>query len=52
MGARLLKVTVILLCCVNAALWQLYTEAPVMATLWAATALGFVFWIADDIRRF
>lgn len=48
---RLLKVTVVLLCCVNAAMWELYTESTIMALLWGATALGFIIWIADDIRR-
>jgi membrane protein YdbS with pleckstrin-like domain len=51
MGNRLLKVAVVILCSINAAMWQLYTGAPIMAALWAATAIAFVFWIADDIRR-
>jgi membrane protein YdbS with pleckstrin-like domain len=51
MGNRLLKVTVILLCCINAAMWEFYTESTLMAVFWAATALAFVIWIADDIRR-
>ena len=50
-GTRLLKLTVILLCCVNTAMWELYAEATIMALLWLGIALGFVFWIADDIRR-
>lgn len=41
----------VLLCSINAALWELYTEAPMIATLWGATALWFVVWIARDIRR-
>lgn len=52
LGTRLLKAFVVLLCCVNAAMWELYTESPIMALIWAATALGFVIWIADDIRRY
>lgn len=52
MGTRLLKLTVVLLCTINAAMWELYTQAPLMALLWLATALGFVIWIFDDIRRF
>jgi hypothetical protein len=51
MGNRLLKVAVVILCAINAAMWELYTEAPIMATLWGATAIAFVVWIADDIRR-
>jgi hypothetical protein len=51
MGDRLLKVGVIILCGINAAMWELYTEAPLMASLWAGTALGFVVWIVKDMRR-
>jgi len=51
MGTRLLKVTVILLCCVNAVMWEFYTESTLMALFWGATALAFVIWIGDDIRR-
>lgn len=51
MGTRLLKVTVVLLCCINTAMWELYTQSTMMALLWAATALAFVIWIADDVRR-
>ena len=48
---RMLKLTVVFLCLVNTAMWGLYTESPFMAFLWAATAIGFVFWIRDDTRR-
>jgi hypothetical protein len=51
MGTRLLKVTVVLLCCINTAMWELYTESTMMALLWGATALAFVIWIVDDVRR-
>ena len=51
MGERALKFMVVLLCVVNAAVWFLYTESPVMAALWAAVAVGFLAWIADDVRR-
>ena len=51
LGNRFLKLMVVLLCSINAVMWQIYTEAPLMATLWAGTALAFVFWIVDDIRR-
>jgi hypothetical protein len=51
MGERALKLMVVLLCCVNASVWFLYTESTMMALLWGATAVGFLFWIADDIRR-
>jgi uncharacterized membrane protein YoaT (DUF817 family) len=51
MGTRLLKVTVVILCSINAVMWEFYTESTMMALLWAATALAFVIWIADDVRR-
>ena len=51
MGTRLLKVTVIFLCGVNTLMWELYTQSTIMALIWAAIAIAFVFWIADDIRR-
>lgn len=51
MGNRVLKLMVILLCSINAVMWEIYTEAPLMASLWAATAIGFGFWIVDDVRR-
>ncbi len=51
MGVRALKLMVVLLCGINAAVWLLYTESPVMAMLWLATAIAFVFWIAADIRN-
>jgi hypothetical protein len=51
MGNRLLKVAVVMLCAINSAMWELYTESPIMALLWGGIAIAFVFWIADDIRR-
>ena len=50
-GTRLLKLTVILLCCINCAMWELYTESTFMALIWAAIAVGFAVWIVDDMRR-
>ena len=50
-GTRLLKVTVVLLCCINAVMWEFYTESRLMALFWAAIALAFVIWIVDDVRR-
>ncbi len=50
-GNRLLKVAVILLCGVNALMWEYYTESRMMAIMWAGIAVAFVFWIVDDIRR-
>ncbi len=51
MGERALKLLVILLSSINALMWLLYTESPVMASVWGGTAIGFAFWIADDMRR-
>jgi hypothetical protein len=51
LGNRFLKLLVVLLSSVNAVMWQIYTQAPLMAMLWAGTALAFVFWIIDDVRR-
>lgn len=51
MGTRALKLMVILLCSVNAAMWLFYTESPLMATLWGGVAVGFFVWIIDDMRR-
>jgi membrane protein YdbS with pleckstrin-like domain len=50
-GNRALKLMVILLCCINSAMWLFYTESMVMAMIWGAVALGFFFWIVDDMRR-
>jgi len=51
MGERALKLMVVLLCTINAAVWFLYTESTLMGLAWAGTALAFVVWIASDIRR-
>lgn len=51
MGERALKLMVVLLCAINAAIWFFYTESPVMAFLWSGVAVGFLVWIADDVRR-
>lgn len=47
----LLRVAVVFLCSVNAVMWEVYTEAPFMATLWAAIAVGFVIWMIYDARH-
>ena len=51
MGTRALKLMVILLCCINSAMWLFYTESVVMAMIWGAVAVGFLVWIIDDMRR-
>jgi len=50
-GNRALKLMVILLCCINSAMWLFYTESTLMAMLWGAVAVGFLVWIIDDMRR-
>ncbi len=50
-GNRALKLMVILLCSINAAMWEYYTESRIMALAWVAIAVAFVIWIIDDIRR-
>ncbi len=51
LGNRLLKLMVILLCTINALMWEYYTESTIMAIVWGCIAVGFVLWIADDMRR-
>lgn len=51
MGTRALKLMVILLCLINAAMWLFYTESALMAMVWGAVAVGFFVWIIDDMRR-
>ncbi|MEP6996696.1 MAG: hypothetical protein ABI900_03555 [Betaproteobacteria bacterium] len=51
MGTRALKLMVILLSCINAAMWLFYTESVLMAMVWGAVAVGFLVWIIDDMRR-
>jgi hypothetical protein len=51
MGERALKLMVVLLSTINAAIWFYYTESTMMAVIWAGIAAGFVIWIADDVRR-
>ena len=51
MGERALKLMVVLLCTLNAAIWTLYTESTLMGILWGGTAVAFILWIADDVRN-
>ena len=51
LGNRLLKVAVVLLCTVNALMWEFYTESRMMAIVWTAIAVSFVVWIVRDMRR-
>lgn len=51
LGNALLRVAVVFLCSVNAVMWEVYTEAPVMATLWGAIAVSFVVWMIYDARH-
>ncbi len=51
MGDSLLKIMVIILCAINAAMWEFYTESTMMAVLWLAVALGFIGWLSYDVRN-
>lgn len=51
LGERLLKVAVVILCSINAAMWEFYTESTTMALVWGAIAIAFVIWIARDMKR-
>jgi hypothetical protein len=51
LGDRLLKVAVVMLSTVNAAMWEYYTESRLMAIVWAGIAVAFVVWIVKDMRR-
>lgn len=50
-GDRLLKVAVVILCSINAAMWEFYTESATMAIVWGAIAIAFVVWISKDMKR-
>jgi len=47
----LTKLAVVLLSTINAVLWEIYTEAPVMATIWAVIAIAFLVWIVREARQ-
>jgi hypothetical protein len=49
-GTTLTRLAVVLLSTVNAIMWEVYTESPVMAGIWAAIAIGFLVWIVYDSR--
>ena len=51
LGNRVLKLTVVLLCSINALMWLYYTESTIMAIVWGGIAIAFVIWIVDDMRR-
>jgi hypothetical protein len=51
MGESLLKFMVILLSTINASVWEVYTESRLMALVWVAIAIAFIYWMGDDMRR-
>jgi hypothetical protein len=51
LGNNLLRAAVVLLCSINAVMWEVYTEAPIMAALWGIIAIGFVIWMIHDARH-
>ena len=50
-GDVMTRYAVVLLCSINAVMWWIYTEAPVIATLWAIVAVAFAIWIAKERNR-
>ena len=50
-GNVLTRFAVVLLSSINAVLWEVYTEAPVMAAVWAGIAVWFVIWMVRDARN-
>ena len=50
-GDVMTRFAVVLLCTANAVLWWIYTEAPVIATMWAVVAVAFVIWILKERHR-
>ena len=51
LGDVMTRFAVVLLCSINAVMWWIYTEAPVIATMWAGVALAFVIWILKERNR-
>ena len=47
----LTKFAVVLLSSINAVLWEVYTEAPVMAAVWAGIAVWFIIWLIREARN-
>ena len=47
----LTRFAVVLLCSINAVMWWIYTEAPVIATMWAIVAVAFAIWIVKESNR-
>lgn len=47
----LTRFAVVLLSSINAVMWWIYTEAPVIATMWAIVAVAFAIWIAKERNR-
>jgi hypothetical protein len=50
-GDVMTRLAVVLLSSINAVMWWIYTEAPVIATMWAIIAVAFAIWIAKESSR-
>jgi hypothetical protein len=50
-GTTLTRLAVVLLSTVNAIMWEVYTESPVMAGIWLLIAVGFMVWILYDAHN-
>ena len=51
MGNSLLKVMVVILCTINAVMWEFYTESTFMAVVWLLTAISFTGWFGYDVKN-
>jgi hypothetical protein len=51
MGNSLLKIFVVILCTINAVMWEFYTESTLMAVVWLSVAVGFTTWFGYDVRN-
>jgi len=51
MGTVVLKIGVAILSGINAVMWEFYTQSPLMATIWLAISIGFIYWTGDEIRN-
>ena len=51
MGNSLLKVMVVILCTINAVMWEFYTQSTFMAVIWLLVAIAFTGWFGYDVKN-
>ena len=51
MGNSLLKVMVVILCTINAVMWEFYTQSTFMAVIWLLVAIAFTGWFGYDLKN-